>query len=116
MATLGLVSVVKDGKVVFKCVAGMDGMAARKVAAKIRKLPFDHLTVKLLYQLCIDMRFGHKETLVVQSENENYCDESIACDPRPEDDLYENKDKFKDPKFNPRWECGLSDHVSIVKF
>lgn len=111
MATQGIVSIVKDGKVIFKCIAGWEGMKAKNLAEEVKKIPFEDLGCDLLYQLCQKTGFGSIESLVVQSEN-NFCfkgDEDLGPS-------YKDKEKFNDPKFNPRLESGFADHVKIVKY
>lgn len=108
MATNGIVSIVKNGKTVFKCVAGCNGSTADKTAAALKKLA--NPTIDQVYKVCIDNHFGCKECTVVQSEKEHRCDPDYQKEKLSS--LY--KDKFVDPKFNPRWEYGTASHVEIV--
>ena len=38
MATQGIISIVKENKLIFKCVAGCNGMTATKTANELKKL------------------------------------------------------------------------------
>ena len=108
MATNGVISIVKDGKVQFKCVAGCNGMEARKTADVLRHLK--NPTIDQVYKICIDNDFGCEDCTVVQSETEHRChpdyqDEELSS-------LY--KEKFNTPDFNPRWERGTAAHMEII--
>ncbi len=104
MATNGIISITKENRVIFKCVAGCDGYNAKQTAKAIKKS--DNYTLSNIYDICMDNGFGCKNCLVVQSE-----DDYIAIDGEL-DNLY--TEKFSDPKFNPRWECGIASHVEII--
>lgn len=106
MATNGIISVMKDNKVVFKCIAGCNGMTAETTAKAIKEI--ENPTLDNIYKTCLDYAFGCKECLVVQSETgHKFIDQ--------EDDLHELYiKKFTDPNFNPRWERGTAAHTEII--
>jgi hypothetical protein len=113
MGTQGLVTITKNGKVIAKAICGQDGYNAEAVADKIRKNGYT--TPEALYRTAIRLNFGCRECLVIQHtkgiiyKNE---DEPLNKKTYP---FYFNKDKFKNPKFNPRWSCGLADCIEIVE-
>lgn len=105
--TQGIVSVVKNGEVILKIVAGSDGMNAGKLAPEIKKRNAV-LSLEELHSLAIEVGFGCEKCLVVLGKESDFH--------MTEDDLPPLYRKtFSDPKFNPRWECGLADHVIVVK-
>ena len=106
MATNGIISVVKNGKTIFKCVAGCNGMTANQTADAIKRL--ENPTIDQVYKTCLDYNFGCKDCTVVQTENDFRQADM-------EDDLPELfKKKFSDPEFNPRWERGTASHVELI--
>lgn len=107
MATQGLVTVVKDGQVVMKIVAGNDGDKAQELAHHLKESwP---LTATEAHDLALAVGFGEGgESLVtitadtvVEPEYMDY-DEFVEVHP-----LYAST--FDQPEFNPRWESGLSE-------
>ena len=105
MATQGIVSLVKNGAVVLKCVAGCDGYNATKVADWLRENP--DTDGQSAYEACRRMGFGCSDCLVIQTRNCHVweCEDDLSP-------LY--REKFLDPRFNPRWDCGLAAHVEVV--
>lgn len=107
MATQGMVSIVKDGRVQMKIVAGCDGDRANELADWLRSEP----TAKPqeVYDMALEIGFGNRETLVVQ-----YGPDKAVVDP----DLGElsalYKQKYGDASFNPRWEFGTADYTVVV--
>lgn len=113
MATQGIVSVVKHGSVVLKCIAGCDGYRAGEVAAWIHKhTPADEQQV---YNACLDIGFGCKQDLVVMGPDCVVFEGELfrASGDGELDPLY--RKTFGDPRFNPRWECGLAPYVEIAE-
>jgi hypothetical protein len=106
MATNGIVSVIKDGKTLFKCVAGCNGMTAEKLVKALAEVK--ELTLDNVYKACLDHDFGCKDCTVVQSEN----DFRAADQEEPLPPLY--KEKFSDPQFNPRWDIGIASHKATL--
>ena len=107
MATQGIISIIKDGKTIFKCVAGCNGMTAEKTSEALKKII--NPTIDQVYKICLDNDFGCSDCTVVQSEND-FIQRDME-DGLPE--LYIKK--FNEPEFNPRWECGIASHVEIIK-
>ena len=112
MATQGLISIVKDGRVIFKCIAGSDGYRIDSAVEAIKKIPFENLTINKLFETCKNIGFGdHEVDLVIQTERENRFggDEDFALG-------YYDTRKFHNPEFNPRLECGLADFTQIINY
>ncbi len=109
MGTQAVVAVIdRSGKVLAKAVAGMDGQEAPRLAAEIRRL---HLTKpSSIYEAALRVGFGHVESLVVQGPQENVYRGGDKLS-----NLYMDREKFQDPRFNPRWEHGTADHVELVQ-
>ena len=105
MGTQGIVSVVKDGEMLVKAVAGCDGYNAHALAQEIADCGMN--TVEEVFSAAQRLHFGSRESLVVQdSARDLYAgDDELSS-------LY--REKFKDPEFNPRWELGSADHVVVV--
>lgn len=108
MATQGIVSVVKDGSVIIKAVAGSNGYQAGELAAQIRGRKL--ITPEAVMEAAKQVGFGSQESLVVQSPSENLFEgkEDLTG-------LYLDRTKFADPRFNPRWDCGLAEHIEVVE-
>ena len=114
MATQGIVSIMAaDGvTVLFKAVAGSDGYNAPKLVEWV-KTQTEALTTESIYAAALRVNFGSKSSLVVQDCcGALCCDEEI--DPGERGNLYRDTAKFRDPRFNPRWECGIADYVEVV--
>jgi len=111
MATQGIVSIKKSGKMLFKVITGSDGYNASKLANWVNANK-ESLSVKTLHAAALDIGFGNEINLVVQGQ-----DNSLYCSTDEEDlnDLYHDQDKFLDPRFNPRWKHGTADFVEIVE-
>jgi hypothetical protein len=105
MATQGLVSVTRNGKVVAKAVAGCDGYNANKLAQAIQANGY--FDAEIIAGVAKDVGFGCDDCLVVMDSQGSI----IAGDePGP---LY--RQQFSDPLFNPRWECGICAHTEVVE-
>lgn len=107
MATQGIVSIVRDGKVQFKAVAGCDGMNAPALAKAIRERP--PASIDEFYSLCDHFGFGCAGCLVVQNAD---ADKFMGADGPLSSDYC---DKFSDPRFNQRWDYGTADYVEVVE-
>lgn len=106
MATLGLVTVMSEKKVVMKIIAGSDGYFAPQLANKLKNSwPVD---IKTAYEMARKIGFGGIEDLVVITESEVYFkgDEDISP-------LY--RETFTQMKFNPRWEIGEAENTIVIK-
>ncbi len=110
MATQGLISITHANRVVFKIVAGCNGMKAAELAAAIKQTP--PKTVAEIFELAGKAGFGCEDCLVV-------------CDPqRPHmasgDSHYDEyhrlyRETFEDPRFNPRWEHGTAAYTEVIE-
>lgn len=108
MATQGMVSVVSNGSVMMKIIAGTDGYNASKLADWLRIHP--EASADEVFEYSLSIEFGSRSCLVIQTSPDKYVMNSDSDD-LPE--LY--KTKFSDPEFNPRWEIGSVDHLVIIQ-
>jgi hypothetical protein len=107
MATQGLVTIVKDGHVAMKFIAGSDGMNAIVLEREIRKLGRVPSLVEG-YELALGADFGSEDSLVVMGIE--------GIETQAPEELHERyRATFQDPRFNPRWESGTADYVKIVR-
>ena len=117
--TQGIVSIRKDGTMLYKIIVGHDGMNAPKVASRIRSL--DHLpNVEELKTICANEDFGCPECLIILECDEHHwnapifhCGREIAWEENSED-YGRYRDTFHVAQFNPRWKYGTADHVEVV--
>lgn len=107
MATQGVVSVVHQGRVVLKVIAGCDGYNAKKLSHAIRRLGRVP-TLSEAYEMATNVGFGESGNLVVMDErrSKHNTGERLSR-------LYRRT--FEQPLFNPRWKRGTADFVSVVK-
>lgn len=106
MATQGVVSIVGGGQVRLKAVAGCNGMQAGDLAEAVGGiLP---ASPQALFDLAVACGFGCPDCLVVQSPGG-----SIGPEDFEESAFW--SEHFPDPRFNPRWECGMADYVQVVE-
>ena len=106
MATQGLVTVLKGGRVVMKIITGSDGMHAPKLASKLRsfgRVP----ALDEAYRFALSLGFGSSASLVVMNERSTFFFGDDELSP-----LY--RETFDQPEFNPRWRQGTADHVEVV--
>lgn len=107
MATQGLLSIVVGGEVVAKAVAGANGHKMPVIAEDVKRLAVT--TAQGLLDLCHKHGLGGDSLVVQSSQSEwlgDYADDELPV-------LY--AEKFKDPKFNPRWKFGTADYVLVVE-
>ena len=129
MATQGMVVITNGLTVTEKIVAGCDGRNAERLARKILEEPVikgvDHLQ-----QLAKQCHFGSEESLVIISKRKapyarraeafiilfGNKSEVIFADSvgASESDFRLYIDTFDSWFFNPRWSCGLCEHVWLV--
>lgn len=108
MATQGIVSVVVNGAVVCKAVAGCDGMEAPYLASLIAQ---ERLTdPKEIHDLAECIGFGCDRCRVVQGPEGFAFGIDIG-----DEDFERYRRTFGDPRFNPRWEHGTADYVEVVE-
>ena len=106
MATNGIVSVVKDGQVVLKCIAGCDGHHAEDVADWLRENR--DACEQEVYDACLELGFGCQECLVVQGPVVTVFRGDFDLGP-----LY--RKRFSDPRSSPRWGSGIAACVEVVE-
>lgn len=107
MATQGTVSVVKEGVVRMKIVAGSNGFHAKVLADWLRANP--GTTAQDAFDKASAVGFGSEDDLIVQSSPSEFISNNGIAEVPP---LYQVH--FFDPIFNPRWSHGTADHVEIV--
>jgi hypothetical protein len=116
--TQGIVSIRKDGAMVYKIVVGHDGMNASKVAAGIRNL-LGFPRVMELRTICEEEGFGCAECLVILEHDEHHWNKPVAhvgpaCWLDDSEDSQRYYDTFHVAQFNPRWKFGTADYVEVV--
>lgn len=105
MATQGVVSLMREGRVIIKAVCGCDGYNAEALARLIieRKLA----TIEDVYNAARLVKFGCPDCLIVINE------QRTLMGPWPEPpDLYFST--LNNPQFNPRWEHGTVGELFII--
>jgi hypothetical protein len=111
MSTQGLISIVKDEKVLYKIVAGCNGMKIADLVKCIKTLyqiDKEKINAYYLYHTALNYSFGCKDCLVVFNESELETNEKeFALSV-----LFLKT--FNNPNFNPRWEYGTADYIEII--
>ena len=113
MSTQGLISIVNKDNVLYKIVAGCNGMKINDLVKCIKTLyqiDKEKINTYYLYHMALNYNFGCKNCLVVFNENELETDNK---------ELFHGSfplflKTFNDPNFNPRWEYGTADYVEII--
>ena len=106
MATQGIVSVTRRGYVLMKIVAGADGYNAQRLADRIKaKWP---VYPEEVYAMALSFEFGCPECLVVMTAFKVIFEGEEDINP-----LYQ--ETLQQPEFNPRWKCGIADHVVVIE-
>ena len=114
MATQGLVSVIRDGSMLFKVVAGANGFRADEVAAWAR-LHSWQITAQALFEAAVEIGFGGRTSLVVQDASGAMVFDKSAISEEDLTGLYLDRGRFDDPRASPRSEVGTSEYVEIVE-
>ena len=117
--TNGIVSIRKDGQMLYKIVVGHDGMNAPKVAERIRNLACIP-TVDELRTICSEEDFGCLDCLIIlEHDPDNWNKPKLHAgkdvdwdDDNPEYQRY--FDTFHVAQFNPRWKYGTAPHVEVI--
>lgn len=105
MATQGLVTVQKSGRVIMKVVAGCNGYQAQRLARRMRRAwP---LSVDEVHDMALRAQFGEPGCLVVITRNAARFEGGDRLNRR-------YRATFTKPRFNPRWRHGTADHIAIV--
>lgn len=106
MGTQAVVSVVKNGNTLIKCVTGCNGHRAGKLAKVIAER---HLqTVESVHDVAASVHYGCSDCTITQDKKR-----MLGADVEDlVDSLYVSK--FADPTFNPRWERGIAAYVFTI--
>jgi hypothetical protein len=109
--TEGMISILKDGMVHFKIVAGCNGHSVSEVAGGLRKLPLNEYRAFNLRHLIREYyRFGCDDCLIVSSR---LGDDFIIHVPHANLQKY-YWTKFDNLRFNPRRSSGEVAHLEII--
>lgn len=112
MATQGLLTLVRDNKVLAKVVAGCDGDLVVELAYKVRTTSCT--TARELFKAAKELRLGGSSSLVViAKENGAFVIEDNADMGKKDAERY--MDTFDKPRWNPRWDYGTADYVEVVE-
>ncbi len=107
--TQGIVSVVnKAGSTLRKIIVGDNGMNAEDLAKAIGRATRP-LSAEHLYAMALEADFGCEDCLVVQDRERDFHGPVIEELPA----VY--REKFDDPRWNPRWRHGTADHTVVVE-
>lgn len=113
MATLGLVSVICDGHVVMKLIAGCNGVNAAQVADAIRLAGERPRSGEAGLALCAAHHFGCHDCCVIVTADDLVWGPQ---DDEPSLDFTRFRDTFADPTFNPQWAHGTAEYTEVVAF
>lgn len=108
--TQGLLTITDSaGEVLFKVIVGCDGYNVGKLKSTIKRHMEDgaSLTLELLKDSALEVGFGCEECLVIMSR-----EGVIAECPEELDERY--RKTFFQPRFNPRWECGIAERFATI--
>ncbi len=108
MTTQALISIMKNGKVIIKIVAGCDGYNADKIAKIIKEKNLEE--IQDIYDIALENGFGCSECLVVMNESNILHKGGNDINSHP---LY--RKTFNNPSFNPRWDCGSVENLVIIE-
>lgn len=106
MTTQAIISLMKKGRVFIKIICGCNGHRTEKFVDIIK----DGQPEKIqdIYKIAIENNFGCRECLVVMDDKNVVFKGDEELGP-----LY--REKFDDPLFNPRWNSGMADIISVLK-
>jgi hypothetical protein len=117
--TNGIVSIRKDGMMLFKIIVGHDGQNAGKVASRVSELNYVP-TAEELADICAEEDFGCNDCLIILEHNpDNWNHPKIlkGKDIDWDEDDPENQryyDTFHVAEFNPRWKYGTAPNVKVI--
>lgn len=116
MATQGLVTVTSGGKVLMKVVCGCDGYNALRVSkALVSKWPVSPIEA---YKIAKEEGFGCGSCLMVVTDSGIFGKSEDSFEiVNLEGEDFDNplyREKFSEPRFNPRWELGTADYVRVI--
>lgn len=106
MGTQGLVTITKNGAVLFKAIAGCNGFNADKLVEMIKATP--PVADTQVWRMAHDCKFGCKDCLIVIGK-ESTLGNDVSNIPQR---YYTT---FADPQFNPRWEQGTAAYTEVVE-
>jgi hypothetical protein len=114
MGTQAVISIVEDGKVKFKLVAGCNGQITPKLVKLIKK----HNTLAKKCKITETL-----EDMLLLAQNEDFgCPDCLVVmdSKRILGQEVENvgmlyRETFDKPEFNPRWENGTADYVRVIE-
>ncbi|OMO36123.1 hypothetical protein BCT46_15115 [Vibrio sp. 10N.261.46.E8] len=116
MRSQGVLSVVQNGEVILKAIAGSSGFNIDKLKERI-----PHINVKSplqVYQAAIEVGFGTKDNLVVMAtpcEQTVYGHETIQTELYDYEVLKQYWKTFQKPEWNPREVKGFAEHTTVVE-
>lgn len=118
--TNGIVSIRKNGVMLYKAIVGHDGQNAPRVEQRVRNLA--HIpTVEELATICAEEDFGCNDCLIIlENGPHNYYKPKILKGKEvdwDEDnpDYQRYYDTFYVAEFNPRWEYGTAPYVEVIE-
>lgn len=106
MGTQSVVSVVKDGKTLVKCVAGCSNCDEQKFAELIAKRQLAN--AKAIHDLAVWFGFGCVDCTVTTNGIEIFGKDTDGL----LEGLYGST--FNRPKFNPRWDYGTASNTYLI--
>ena len=118
--TNGIVSIRKNGVMLYKAIVGHDGQNAPRVEQRVRSLA--HIpTVEELATICAEEDFGCNDCLIIlENDPDNYhqpkklMGKDVDWDEEnPEYQRY--YDTFHVAEFNPRWRYGTAPYVQVIE-
>lgn len=117
--TNGIVSIRKNGVMLYKAIVGHDGQNAPKVASRVRSMA--HVpTVEELATICAEEHFGCNDCLIIlenDPNNWNHPRKLTGKDVDWDEDNPEYQryyDTFHVAQFNPRWRYGTAPYVEVI--
>lgn len=116
MRSQGVLSVVQNGEVVLKALAGTNGFNIDKLKARI-----PHLNVKSplqVYQASLEVGFGSENNLVVMATP---CQQTVYGSDTIQTEIFDYEvfkrywDTFQNPEWNPRETTGTAEHITVIE-
>lgn len=120
--TQGIVSVRRNGQMIYKIITGHDGRSAADVVLDIRehfRLHNELPDVSDLVDICAKHGFGCSECLVILQFNPcKYNEPNVYSKQDLSEGGEEGKARYLDTfhvaQFNPRWKYGTASYVEVV--
>lgn len=109
MATQGILSVVQNGEVALKIIAGDNGMVMPTLREKIeteisqiQKIP----SLDIAYHLALGLGMSTKSLVVMNKAGVKH---------QTGERLHRRyRRTFNKPEFNPRWKQGIADYIEVI--